>query len=166
MPGALDDAAADADALGLERPQGRLDLRVPVERRGEGDRVVRRLGDAGADMRARDERGVADERDAAERHRRRLEVVDRLQEGLLGQTNRSKIVASQPWRRSSRPANSPLIEPPMTSARLSLLGTHGSAAVLPGRRRAASPEPINTKGAERARALQHERRLTRQVPGQ
>ena len=87
MPGALDDAAADADALGLERPQRRLDLRVPVERRGEGDRVVRRLGDAGADMRARDERGVADERDAAERHRRRLEVVDRLQEGLLGQPN-------------------------------------------------------------------------------
>ena len=55
---------------------------MAAERVGERERVIGRLGDAGADVRARHECGVAQNRDPAERHARHFQVVDRLQERL------------------------------------------------------------------------------------
>ena len=82
VPRALDDASADRQALRFESSQRRHDL-VEVERRRQCCCIVRRLGDAGRDVGPRDERRVADDGDAPERHARRLEIVDRLQDRLV-----------------------------------------------------------------------------------
>src|SRR6266545_234756 len=74
---ALDDALSDRQALRLEASQSRLDL-LDLERRNQGRGVVRRLRNAGGDMRSRDEGRVADDRDPAECHARRLKIIDRL----------------------------------------------------------------------------------------
>ena len=55
------------------------------KRLGQRRGIVRRLRDAGRHMRARDEGRIADDRDPAERHARRFEIVDRLQDRLLDQ---------------------------------------------------------------------------------
>jgi hypothetical protein len=47
------------------------------------NRVLRRLGDSGPDVRACDEGGVADERDPTRAHPWHLDIVDRLQERPL-----------------------------------------------------------------------------------
>ena len=59
----------DRQPRGLEAQERRRDLAL-VERRDERRRVVRRLGDAGCDMRPRDEGRIADDRDPAECHAR------------------------------------------------------------------------------------------------
>ena len=84
MARALDDAAADGQPLRLEAQQRRLDV-VRGKRIGQRQRVVAGLRHAGADMRPRHERRIADDGDAAERHARRLQVVDRLQHRLVHQ---------------------------------------------------------------------------------
>lgn len=58
--------------------------RVTGERGHEGEGVEGRLGHAHAGVRPRHEGGVADERDAAADHRRRHEIVDRLQHRAFG----------------------------------------------------------------------------------
>ena len=70
---------------------------VDRERRHQRRRIVRRLGHAGRDMRPRHERGIADDRDAAERHARRFEIVDRLQDRFVDQPHdRAELRRQQP----------------------------------------------------------------------
>ena len=80
----LDDAAADRQPLRLEAQQRRLDV-VGGDGVGQRGGVLAGLRHAGADMRPRHEGRVADDGDAAERHARRLQIVDRLQHRLVHQ---------------------------------------------------------------------------------
>ena len=101
MAGALDDAAADGQPLRLEFEKRRLDL-VRRDRVRKGGRVLAGLRHAGADMRSRHERGVADDRDAAERHARGFQVVDRLQHRLVHQPrDDAKLRRHQPLGRGA-----------------------------------------------------------------
>src|SRR6266487_2842284 len=93
---ALDDAPSDRQALRLEASQCRLDL-LDLERRRQCRGVVSRLGNAGCDMRSRDEGRVANDRDSAECHARRLEIIDRLQDRLVDQAHHlAKLRREQP----------------------------------------------------------------------
>src|SRR5687767_13591847 len=82
-PRARDDPGAEAAPLEIVAREAAVELAV---RRGDaasqGLGVERRLGDAHADMRARDERRVAQQRDAPVHQARRLEVEYRLEKGL------------------------------------------------------------------------------------
>ena len=85
VAGARDDAVAGRAARGFELSQRRIDIAAAREQIGEHDRILGGLGDAGADMRARHEGGIAEQRDAPECHLRHREIVDRLQERLRAQ---------------------------------------------------------------------------------
>src|SRR5438105_7690205 len=82
-PRAGDAAPAELAAQEVVALQRRFQVvRVLLDRFCEADRVERGLGDAHADMRARDERGVAEEARAPDRKARRLDVEDSLKERL------------------------------------------------------------------------------------
>ena len=75
-----------------------------IERLGERQRVLGRLRHASADMRARHERGIAQDGDPAEGHARHCEIVDRLQERLRraqDRVNGGAITLSPSWRISA-----------------------------------------------------------------
>src|SRR5436853_7458395 len=67
MAGARDDALARVEARHLELAQRGLDIITRRKRLRERQRVIGRLGDARADMRPRDKRRIAHDRDASER---------------------------------------------------------------------------------------------------
>ena len=69
----------------LETPERGGHVGFGGQRRGKRCGIVGSLGDAGGHVRTRDEGGVAEDRDAAERHVRRFKIVDRLQDRLVHQ---------------------------------------------------------------------------------
>src|SRR5581483_3364738 len=96
---ASDTAAAKLAAqlrVALER---RLYTALHLQRAREACGVERRLGDAHADVRARDEGGVAQQRDASGGDARRLDVVDGLEEGLRALDERREPRREQGARR-------------------------------------------------------------------
>src|SRR5687768_12915651 len=80
---ARDAAPAELAAQALVAVERGIELaRAAGDALREAQRVERRLGHAHADMRARNEGGIAEQRDPPEREARRLDVEDRLEEGL------------------------------------------------------------------------------------
>ena len=84
VPRAFDDLAADRQPLRLEAQKRRFHL-IRVKGPGQRGRIVGRLGNARRHMRPRDERRIADDRHSPEGKTRALEIVDRLQHGLVDQ---------------------------------------------------------------------------------
>src|SRR5258708_9059077 len=79
----LDEQAADLPPLAVIARERRSEIAAGrSERIGKPLRIERRLGDPHADVRPRDEGGVSEERDPAERHPRRLELENGLNNGL------------------------------------------------------------------------------------
>ena len=79
--GALDEVLAGGVAGGRVGFEGGGDIGRRFQGFGEGDGVFGGFGDAGAEVGAGDEGGVAEEGDAAVSHGGTFEVVDRLQKG-------------------------------------------------------------------------------------
>ena len=85
MARALDDAVILGEPRRLVALERACDIGFRLQRRHQRGRVVRRLRHAGRHVRARHECRIAEDRHPAERHVRRLQIVDRLQDRLLDQ---------------------------------------------------------------------------------
>ena len=79
---AADDALTISQPLGAVGRQCGIDIVVARQVIGQSPSIARRFGCAHADMRPRHEGRIADQRDAADYHRRGLQVDDRLQQRL------------------------------------------------------------------------------------
>ena len=82
---------ADRPSVSPRMPRSAASTSVPTAQRiRERHRILRRLGNARADMRARHKSGIADQRNPAEAHARHVDVVDRLQERAICKSNTSR----------------------------------------------------------------------------